>query len=202
MAFQLVVLRGRSSTQTIRLGNDVTIVGRQDGCQLQIRSSQVSRKHCELTEKDGVLIVKDLGSSNGTFINGKKVSGTQRAEHGMELSFGGVKFRVERVGQPAPVAAKKATDTAVAEAVEVDNDAEPILLDDGEESPSDLDSAPTIMESPPSGDETELVEGGSEDLEIVEQYSGTGDNVAANGLSEDAVADFLFDLDVDEEDKV
>jgi pSer/pThr/pTyr-binding forkhead associated (FHA) protein len=202
MAFQLVVLRGRSSTQTIRLGNDVTIVGRQDGCQLQIRSSQVSRKHCELTEKDGVLIVKDLGSSNGTFINGKKVSGTQRAEHGMELSFGGVKFRVERVGQPAaPVAAKKATDTAVAEAVEVEG-AEPILLDDGGESPSPTDSAPTIMQPPSSADETDGDEEVSEDQDVVEQFSGYEDKSTANGLSEDAVADFLFDLDVDEEDKV
>jgi predicted component of type VI protein secretion system len=194
MAFQLAVLRGRSSTQTIRLSSDVTVVGRQDGCQLQIRSSQVSRKHCELREEDGFLLVKDLDSSNGTFINGKKVSGTQRAEHGMELSFGGVKFRVERVGQQVaaalPVAGKSAKDTAVPEPVELD-DGTPILLDDGDEAPAELDSAPTVMEPEAGAD-------GTDQLIVLPD----DDPTPAADLSEDAVADFLFDIDIDEEDKV
>lgn len=201
MAFQLVVLRGRSSTQTIRLGNDVTVVGRQDGCQLQIRSSQVSRKHCELREEDGFLVVKDLGSSNGTFINGKKVDGAQRADHGMELSFGGVKFRVERLGQlvsaAAPAAGKKANDTAVAAAVDVDS-SNPILLDDTEDASSRLDEAPTVMQSPVASVEEadEFVAGPDEEADAIPVES------ASPGLSEDAVADFLFDIDVDEDDKV
>jgi predicted component of type VI protein secretion system len=202
MAFQLVVLRGRSATQTIRLNGDVTVVGRQDGCHLQIRSSQVSRKHCELSEKDGVLLVKDLGSSNGTFINGKKVTGSQRAEHGMELSFGGVKFRVEKVGQlvtaAAPAVAKKANDTAVADAVELDED-EPILLEDVDDSTSKMDAAPTVMAPPPAAAESEEL---PEGLDVVEELSGVEDEVPQAGLSEDAVADFLFDIDVDDEDKV
>ncbi len=102
MAFQLVVLRGRSETQTIRLGNGLTVVGRQDGCQLQIRSSQVSRKHCELSEKDGVLIVKDLGSSNGTFINGEPVPPRQptAVENGDEVRLGRLRMYIYFLTDP------------------------------------------------------------------------------------------------------
>ena len=49
--------------------DSVTIVGRQQGCQIRIVSSLVSRKHCELTERGGQLRIRDLGSSNGTYVN-------------------------------------------------------------------------------------------------------------------------------------
>ncbi len=194
MPFQLVVLRGRSAINHHRLGPGVTVVGRQEGCQLQIKSSQVSRKHCELFEKAGRLIVKDLNSSNGTFVNGEKVEGQQAVSSGDEISIGGVKFRVETVG-----AAAKPGDTAVptqpviSEAVAVAADDDAIPIDDGD----------TVMESP---------------LEIEVESEGTNPEVVAVDsvvepetepepdagpeLGEDAVAEFLMDLDVDENDKM
>ena len=66
MDFQLVVLRGRSATTALKLGDGVTTAGRHDDCQLRIKSSEVSRRHCQFFEKNGMLLVKDLGSSNGT----------------------------------------------------------------------------------------------------------------------------------------
>jgi pSer/pThr/pTyr-binding forkhead associated (FHA) protein len=149
MDYQLVVLRGRSASTAVKLQDGVTVAGRQDDCHLRIRSSQVSRKHCELFEKHGLLLVKDLHSSNGTFVNGKKIDGQRVMEPGDELSIGPITFRVEKIGQPAPAkpaaapaAAKAPTDTAVPEPVAV---AEAIPDDDFEiefdESPSGYDGA-------------------------------------------------------------
>ena len=80
MDFELLVVRGRSASEALKLADGVTTVGRQDECQIRIKSSQVSRRHCELFEKKGLLLVKDLGSSNGTFVNGKKIQGQQVLE--------------------------------------------------------------------------------------------------------------------------
>ena len=73
MDFQLVVVKGRSHSGALKLADGVTTVGRQDDCELRIKSSQVSRRHCQLFEKKGLLLVKDLGSSNGVFVNGKRI---------------------------------------------------------------------------------------------------------------------------------
>src|SRR5947209_10153137 len=66
-----------------------------------------------------MLLVKDMGSSNGTYLNGKKIEGQRVLEPGDELTIGPVKLRVEKIGQPAPSkspaapAASKPGDTAV-----------------------------------------------------------------------------------------
>src|SRR5215813_594748 len=104
MDFQLMIVRGRGASETIKLGDGVTTVGRHDDCQLRIKSSQVSRKHCELFEKKGLLLVKDLGSSNGTYVNGKRIAEQQVLSPGDELTIGNIKFRVEKVDQAGAAA--------------------------------------------------------------------------------------------------
>lgn len=144
MDYQLVVIRGRSAATAVKLQDGITTAGRQDDCQLRIKSSQVSRKHCQLFEKHGMLLVKDLGSSNGTFVNGKKVEGQRVMEPGDELGIGPIVFRIEKVGQPLPTAAPaqpaaaKPHDTAIAEAVAVATSV-PTADDDFE---IDFESAP------------------------------------------------------------
>ena len=101
MDHQLLVVRGRSASEIIKLEDGVTIVGRHDECHLKIKSSQVSRQHCHLFEKKGLLLVKDLGSANGTYVNGKRVKEQQVLEPGDELTIGDVQLRVERIGQPS-----------------------------------------------------------------------------------------------------
>ena len=102
MDFELLVVRGRSSSQALKLVDGITTIGRQDDCHLRIKSSSVSRKHCELFEKKGMLLVKDLGSSNGTIVNGKKISGQQVLEPGDELTIGGIKLKVAKIGHAPP----------------------------------------------------------------------------------------------------
>src|SRR4051812_27649572 len=102
MDFELVIVRGRSGSQTLKLADGVTTVGRHDDCQLRIKSSQVSRRHCELYEKKGMLLVKDLGSSNGTYVNGKRIQDQRVLEPGDEIAIGHIKLRVAKTGQPVP----------------------------------------------------------------------------------------------------
>src|SRR4051794_40842190 len=154
MHFELVIVQGRSASNTLKLGDGVTTIGRHDECQLRIKSSQVSRKHCELFEKKGLLLVKDLGSSNGTLVNGKRIKGQQVLEPGDELTIGPVQLRVSKVGAKAPASAGKPApspgDTAVtpgagaAVAEEVDDFL--IDFDDPTESAED----PTVPAPPPA----------------------------------------------------
>ena len=170
MEYQLVVIRGRSASTAVKLPDGVTTAGRQEDCRLRIKSSQVSRKHCQLFEKNGLLLVKDLGSSNGTFVNGKKINGQQVMEPGDELGIGPIVFRVEKIGQPAPskaVAApgsKKPSDTAIVDAIavtdaapdeeefEIDFDDEPIVAEPARAVAEPIENAPPAPASTPAAD--------------------------------------------------
>lgn len=74
---------------------DATLtVGREDGCDIVIARKEVSRKHAEIEVKGEVLSVKDLGSVNGTFINGERIEQGE-ARPGDEIRFDVVVFKVE-----------------------------------------------------------------------------------------------------------
>ena len=94
--------QGAQRSDAIKLADGVTTVGRHDDCQFRIKSSQVSRRHCELFEKKGLLLVKDLGSSNGTFVNGKRIQDQRVLEPGDELMIGQVTLKVAKVGTAVP----------------------------------------------------------------------------------------------------
>lgn len=101
VALVRVLADGRTRELALRTGQ--TIVGRGDGCHVRVPVSKVSRKHCELTvSQDSGVSVKDLGSSNGTFVNQERVKHRALAA-GDLLSFGGMVFVVRVNGQPADI---------------------------------------------------------------------------------------------------
>lgn len=69
-----------------------TIIGRSSSASLKLRTTVVSRQHCELFEDDGELYVKDLGSSNGTFVNKVRIIQTTKLDSGDTLKVGPVTF--------------------------------------------------------------------------------------------------------------
>src|SRR4051812_43062786 len=120
MNYTLQVVKGRSEARSLRLIEGVNSIGRHDDCLIRIRSSQVSRRHCELFENEGRLFVRDLGSSNGTFVNGAKILGQQALNPGDVITVGGVALRLDadtEAAVAAPSGAPSPGDTAEVEAL-------------------------------------------------------------------------------------
>jgi pSer/pThr/pTyr-binding forkhead associated (FHA) protein len=57
----------------IELVKDVTLIGRNEDCDVRFEPKSVSKIHCVLVKTDGLVLVRDLGSTNGTRVNGKRV---------------------------------------------------------------------------------------------------------------------------------
>lgn len=82
------------------LVDGTTVLGRDPGCDIVITGPHVSRRHAEISIRSGHLWVKDLGSSNGSYLNGKRTEEAQ-LKHGDEVKFDAVTFKI--VGPSAPV---------------------------------------------------------------------------------------------------
>ncbi len=210
MDFQLHVVRGRSTSDALKLIDGVTTVGRQDECQIRIKSSQVSRRHCELFEKKGLLLVKDLSSANGTFVNGKKIQGQQVLEPGDELMIGGVTLRVAKVGVAPPVNAAPpksptAADTAVVRSVPVEgtDDVEFEIDFDENAVPGDdfdlmeLPASPTEIAKSPSPKKEPAKE---KEKEKAKAPAAPEPVTAEPDVADEAIADFLLDIKLDDEE--
>jgi hypothetical protein len=77
------------------------LLGRALECDLAVVSPHISRQHAKLEVIDGHLHIEDLGSSNGTMINGKRASGQHQLRHDDELRFHDIIFRVtENLSRP------------------------------------------------------------------------------------------------------
>ena len=87
-------LSAEEPVRSIRIEGSPFLVGRHSSAALTIPSPTVSNIHAELRVEAGVLHVKDLGSTNGTFINGERVEGEFTVSSGDLLQFAEVVFRV------------------------------------------------------------------------------------------------------------
>lgn len=131
---------------------DTVVVGRSQKCGLQIASSAVSRRHCEIRVSDDAVSVIDLGSSNGTFIDSLRLPpGEETAlPSGARLNVGGVRFIVQYAGAKSADAALPAAAGSASAAVQsgrADAADEGLLLEDQEEAvsaaePADESEAP------------------------------------------------------------
>lgn len=78
----------------IPLSRDVTVVGRdKEVCDLFVNNRSVSKLHCILVKSDGLLFVRDLGSTNGTKVNGQKITRGALLP-GDQLAFASAKFKI------------------------------------------------------------------------------------------------------------
>jgi pSer/pThr/pTyr-binding forkhead associated (FHA) protein len=71
---QLVVVQGKNEGKTITLPGAVFRIGRGETCHLRPNSERVSREHAEISISDDRVVVRDLGSRNGTLVNGKALT--------------------------------------------------------------------------------------------------------------------------------
>jgi pSer/pThr/pTyr-binding forkhead associated (FHA) protein len=91
----LKVLSGLLSGQSVRLTRTL-LIGRAEDCDVQVESEFVSAHHCVVLLDEYTLRLRDLGSKNGTYVNGRKI-GTHMVTllHGDTLSIGDVNLLIE-----------------------------------------------------------------------------------------------------------
>src|SRR3954471_17860262 len=74
MKVQLIVVQGKSEGKTIPLSGPVFKIGRGETCHLRPNSERVSREHAEFSVTAESVTIRDLGSRNGTLVNGKALT--------------------------------------------------------------------------------------------------------------------------------
>ncbi|HUK14585.1 MAG TPA: FHA domain-containing protein [Thermoanaerobaculaceae bacterium] len=87
---------------TFPLVNEKLVVGRSRSCDIRLKEDTVSRLHAALMWQEGSLLLEDLGSSNGTFVNGERVLSPHPLAIGDVVRFGALRGSVESIDAPEP----------------------------------------------------------------------------------------------------
>lgn len=86
--FRLVVRRGPQPNQTYELNKDIVALGRDITNDIVINDPEVSRHHCRLTRTPSGYTLEDLGSTNGTFVNGQRLTSARQLVNGDMIGLG------------------------------------------------------------------------------------------------------------------
>jgi len=105
MRAQLIPLDGG---ETIEVLKDITLVGRKEDCDLRLDHKSVSKQHCVIVRTDGLLLVRDLGSTNGTRVNGQRIRRAALLPND-NLNIASFRFRVYLGPGEPPVASSELT---------------------------------------------------------------------------------------------
>jgi predicted component of type VI protein secretion system len=105
MKVQLIVVQGKPEGKTIPLLVPRFKIGRGETCHLRPNSEQVSREHAEFVVGADSVSVTDLGSRNGTLVNGRALTAAHTLKNGDLVQVGPLTFAVSIEGAPQPKAA-------------------------------------------------------------------------------------------------
>jgi pSer/pThr/pTyr-binding forkhead associated (FHA) protein len=94
MKLKLIVLAGAKEGTEIPLRKEKFLIGRAKECALRAGSEAISRRHCAIIRRETGYTVRDLGSRNGTHVNGEKITAEVPLKAGDELRVGPLHFRV------------------------------------------------------------------------------------------------------------
>lgn len=81
------VIEGDKKGQTLDLSDEV-IIGRAEKCHLVLEDSYVSQMHARIFTRDGVVMVEDLGSTNGTYVNRRRITSPTELQRGDRVKIG------------------------------------------------------------------------------------------------------------------
>lgn len=95
ISVELCVVGGKHAGQSIALTKKKFLIGREQDCQLRPNSELVSRHHCVFTLDDFSLRLRDLGSTNGTSVNGERIRKETVLEVGDRVIVGNLEFEIK-----------------------------------------------------------------------------------------------------------
>jgi len=101
MEANLVMQMKNKAPRMIPVPNEVTVIGRQRNCDFRIPLESVSRRHCQVHCDNEGVILRDLGSRNGTLLNGMRMSHEEQVlRPGDRIEIGPIAFVLQVDGQP------------------------------------------------------------------------------------------------------
>jgi len=115
---ELKVVGGKQDGKIIPLTTNKFLIGREQDCQLRPNSELVSRHHCVFSLDDFGLRLRDLGSTNGTFVNNEQIRGQVVLKSGDRVHVGKLEFEV-RISEVAPVQQPAAEPAAPAASIDL-----------------------------------------------------------------------------------
>lgn len=94
MLVKLRVMQGAQAGREVIIPVAEFAIGRGEDCHLRPRSDAISRRHCIIAVNEGEVLLRDLGSKNGTYVNGQRVEGTRMLQSGDHLQVGPLQFEL------------------------------------------------------------------------------------------------------------
>jgi predicted component of type VI protein secretion system len=170
MVVKMIVSSGKSAGRAIAIKRNKLLIGRAEECDVRPLSEEVSRRHCSIVVGPGDVWVEDLGSRNGTFVNGKRIGEKTRVTDGDLVRIGSLELRVS-ISDPAARAG-------------TDNDVSRWLV--GDEPDTELGDSTQTM---PLGTVVPPVDEKAVAAPGTSAATGDSDAIAAGDSSVDAVGD-------------
>ena len=96
--FLLTFTNENGAEKRISVRQEIFIVGRHSECDLSIADGRLSREHLKIERFNEIYVATDLGSSNGTSVNGRKLQNPTRLQNKDSLNLGGLEFKIEFAG--------------------------------------------------------------------------------------------------------
>lgn len=102
MNVKLIVSSGKSAGRAIAIKRPKLLIGRAEECDIRPLSDDVSRRHCAVHVGPADVWVEDLGSRNGTFVNGTRITEKVKVTTGDMLRIGMLELKFECAASTAP----------------------------------------------------------------------------------------------------
>jgi pSer/pThr/pTyr-binding forkhead associated (FHA) protein len=154
MHVSLKVIEGKQAGTLIPLNRSKFLIGREEDCQLRPNSDLVSRHHCVFSTDDFTVRIRDLGSTNGTFVNNHRITGQVVLKQGDQIRIGKLAFEIQvRKDIPAVVQVP-----------------EPVAIDYSVEGPSGSETVADFSLPPQSEIQTQML--GGDSTTVVNQTPG------------------------------